>query len=53
MRNKTIFVIPEATQEELEKFADMLDNEKETIMVGADCKMFKVVEGEMFEVVTS
>ena len=54
-KDKTIIVIPEATESEMDRFLDVWNNhpEKETIMLNKDVKMFKLIKGELFEVVTS
>ena len=54
MTNKTIFVLPGASCEVVDSFIESLDNKNnESLVTNIECKMFKLIEGELFEVVQS
>lgn len=50
MKNKTIFVIPGASPSELEDFKYCLNN-ADPVFIGKDVKMYKIIEGEIYEVI--
>lgn len=52
--NKTIIVLEGADEQECDKFLHKLKNKEcDFIVTNADTKMFKLIDGELFEVVTS
>lgn len=54
MKDKTLYVIPGATTEEMKIFASELrQGTSPNIIMNTDCKVFKIIGGELFEVVTS
>lgn len=49
MVSKTIFILENADQQELEDFSRSLDK-YDKIFYSKDCKVFKLIDGELFEV---
>ena len=52
-KEKYILVIPGASPEELEEFQNVIKSNKKYIVTNSNCKMFRLVDGELYEVVPS
>lgn len=51
---KTLIVVPNATRAQMDRIAEELKSTRDKIFISAeDVKVFKIVKGELFEIITS
>ena len=52
--DKTVIVVPGATQKQLELFKKIIEESpQKTVFISSETQVFKLVDGELFEVVPS